>query len=648
MMQNHRFVSAMGACALMVLVSILAMVPSALSQGEDAKAEIRSFDADVTIDNSYAVTNIAVVLANPGDEPMDETVEFQIPEDAFITNFSITKDGKTYYAQVMGAEDAEQKYEAAKENGQNAGLMASRGQSTFAYGISISPKATLTVGIRYEDFLERTPEGITYVLGLGNFGDRVIDNVDIEMNLFYGRTIKNITAYSYTNSTVITTKAQNTAAQVSFEAVSVPLKEDFIVNWALGGIPANGRMYFQRGGPGEDGYFFHVFSPEAKELGGYMPKDIVFVLDKSGSMEGTKIDQVKDAFSGIVDDLLPADRFEIIKFCDDTERINGGLVNASIDAKKSAKTTIGAITAYGSTDIEGGLIEAIDMLVTPKERVPIIILLTDGQPTAGQTDPDVIRQDIIAHNKLGISIYALGFGDDVDFEFLTALALENGGTATRIYEDSDGSQQITGFYGTVSLPVLRDIDFLYSKGTSEIFPVHVDAMFEGSDIVICGRFPANATKVSFQATSMTSGGARMFSEAFVVNTTVAHPFIERYWAYAKIGHYMDLIAVEGEKEDLVSVVENVSMEYGFVTEYTSLYVELPENEKVNQVQGDPNTYDIDGGSGNGGSGGGTGTYPPAKSKSAGGAAAPGYDAVLMVGAVLVAVAILYSTSRKRK
>jgi len=648
MMQNHRFLSAMGACALMVLVSILAMVPSALSQGEGPKAEIRSFDADVTIDNSYAVTNIAVVLANPGEDAMDETVEFQIPEDAFITNFSITKDGKTYYAQVMGAEDAEQKYEDAKEAGQDAGLMASRGQSTFAYGISISPKATLTVGIRYEDFLERTPEGITYVLGLGNFGDRVIDKVDIEMNLFYGRTIKNITAYSYTNSTVITTKAQNTAAQVSYEAVSVPLKEDFIVNWALGGIPANGRMYFQSGGPGEDGYFFHVFSPEAKELGGYMPKDIVFVVDKSGSMEGTKIDQVKDAFSGIVDDLLPMDRFEIIKFSDVIEQINGGLVNASTDAKTSAKTTIGAITAYGSTDIEASLKNAIDLLETPKERVPLIILLTDGEPTSGVTDTDQIRANIIAYNKIGISIYTLGFGDNVDFEFLTALALENGGTATRIYEDSDGSEQITGFYDTVSMPVLRDIDFNYSKGTYEIYPVHVDAMFEGSDIVICGRFPVSAKTVSFQATSMTSEGARTFSEAFDVNTTVAHPFIEMYWAYAKIRHYMDLIAVEGEKADLVSVIENVSLEHGFVTEYTSLFVELPDDEVVNN--GNPyiaaETYD--GGSGNGGSGGGTGSYPPAEKKSASGAAAPGYDAVLLVGAVVVAVAILYSTSWKRK
>jgi uncharacterized protein YegL len=635
---------AMAVVLAMVLVSYLPMVPA-----EGTRADIDFLMAEVDIDNSYAITEITAKLVNPTSNPLDETFVFSIPEDAFITNFSLTVKGVTYYADIMKKDEAEQKFEDAKKAGNNAGIMTSRGKSTFAYGVSIAANDSVTVTLRYEDYIERTVDGYRFDLGLDSYEARTIGKFDVLVSMRYDRPILDLTAETY-SETVIDMFGANETARVSYHYNDFKATEDFILTWDLEQTSVNGYMLFHE--EGGEGYFFHVFNPAMDDLGGYIPKDIVFVLDVSGSMGGRKIEQLRDAFGEIVMDLRDGDRFEIISFSSGVDPEYHDLVDATYVQRTEAKDTINGISAGGGTNINDALLEGLDVLNTPRERVPIIVFLTDGQPTSGETNRNTIRENVRTHNELDVSIYCLGFGNNVEFDFLSALAMENNGFAQRIYEDSDASDQITDFYDTVSLPLLRNADFEYSEGTDEVYPTHVDNLYEGSEIVICGKYMPGTSSISFDSTAMTAAGETRFHSTFKVDTSGDHDFIRRYWAYAKIRYLMEEMTLAENDTTLVDDITNLSLEYGFVTDYTSLFVEVPDDDTFKPDPDQRPSLSLAGSENGGGSYDmKTGATPPAqptgRTQDSGSLeSAPGFEMALVLPAIAIIAVLMARRSRR--
>jgi uncharacterized protein YegL len=626
---------------VMVLVSYLP-----LASAEGPIAEIEFLRAEVDIDNSYAITEVTAKLNNPSDQAIDETFAFEVPDDAFITNFSLTVKGVTYYADIMKKDEAEQRYEEAKKAGNNAGIMASRGKSTFTYGVSIAANDSVTVTLRYEDFIERTVDGYMYELALDSYGGRTIGSFSIDVRMGYDRAITDLRAETYVNGTFFTVARANMSAKASYTAQDFKATDNFILRWDLAKTSVNGYMLFYERPGSEEGYFFHVFNPTVEDLGGYLPKDIVFVLDKSGSMSGRKMDQLKDAFGKVVMDLRAEDRFEIVTFSSDVGTSYDKLIDASYTNTVEARHDIDSIEAGGGTNINEALLTGLEILDTTEERVPIIVFLTDGRATSGVTSTTKIRENVRAANEAGVAIYCLGFGENVDFDFLKALALENDGIAIKIYEESDASDQITDFYDTISLPLLRDVDLSYGEGTSEVYPTHVDNLYEGSEIVISGRYNRSLTSITFKATAMSSAGQRAFSDTFAVATTGYHDFIERYWAYSKIRYLMDQMAIADNVTVLEEEVTDISLDYGFVTPYTSLFVEVPKDDVFTP---DPTARPVARGyegdtSGNYAADKTSPAYPP----RAGGKESniPGFELALLAPALAIAAVLIGRRSRK--
>ncbi len=598
----RRYMVLLGVLGL-ILCSCLAVATTTaaaarVSRGDAPEIEYLMIEAE--IDNNYATTEITEKFVNPYDYAIDETFTFEIPEKAFISNFSLTIGNNTYYAEIVPKDVGEQKYQEAVVNGSDAGLVEAKGKNVFSYSVSLSAYQSIIVGLRYEQYIAKSLGGYEYLLPLtgGNI-DRSIKSVSFNIKLRSNLKVNSVDIANYNADTSVINKSP-WETWVLFNANSFTPTKDFIMNYEIAAPPINGTMLNYDDGTAE--YFFHIFSPQLDELGGQiMDKDIIFVLDKSGSMQGEKINQLKVAFDEIINELHPNDRFNLIIFDSVIREYQTELIGASETNKNDAVDYIYNINAQGSTNIDEAMLTALGMFEYSETKVPIIVMLTDGLPTAGTTNTLTIRDNVKTANTADVAVFCLGFGFDVDFEFLKAMALENYGLALRIYEGEDASEQITGFYDTISTPLLKDLKFTYSGGTYEIYPTEVAQLFEGTEVVVVGKYNGASRYIKSTVDATSWDGMQTFEEIFELEDDSNHSFIPRFWAYAKIMALLDEITINGENDSLVENVTNLALEYGFVTPYTSLLVEIkppssedPNDGDADQVPVSPPPDDTDG------------------------------------------------------
>ncbi len=558
-----------------VLLFLLSTVCSSIITAEDEKSiQITSMNIDVEINNGYTVTEISATMYNPYDENLNGTFNLMLPETAFVSNFSLIFDNKTYYAQVLEKEKAEEKYSEAKSQSKTAGIVEARDMKQFSYSVNLKAYQTVVVTLRYEEFLEKRLEEREYKLAVSSIYNEPISHFLLVVELNSEREITSLEKIGCSDKTTVEW-IDTKHGILSIKENDFFPSEDFSFTYEESALSVNGTLVSYYDEVNEQYYFFHIFSPQQEELGGSMPKDIVFVLDRSGSMSGQKITQLKDAFSEIINKLPSDDKFTIITFNEDISIYNSELLIASQENINNAIGLINSIDASGSTNIYDGLEYSLELLESSEGRTPIILLLTDGLPNSGKiSTPYAIRENIKEHNLIQCPLFTLGFGDDVDFDFLAALSLENYATSKKIYTASDASEQIQNFYDTISTTLLRDITVEYTPVCEFVYPMSIPSLFEGSETVISGICP-NVTELSSQITARTKVGIKYFNSTFELNSTQTNNiFIYRYWAYSRINYLLDEIKIQGEQPSLVNEIINLSIQGNFVTPYTALFLEI--------------------------------------------------------------------------
>ncbi|OBS70164.1 hypothetical protein A6R68_01296, partial [Neotoma lepida] len=338
------------------------------------------------------------------------------------------------------------------------------------------------------------------------------------------------------------------------------------------------------------GYFIHYFAPRGLPP---VEKNVVFVIDVSGSMFGTKLQQTKKAMNTILSDMQASDYFNIISFSDKVNIWKAeGSIQATVQNIHSAKTYLSHMEADGWTDINAALLAAASEPGKGRGvgQIPLIMFLTDGEPTAGVTTPSVILSNIRQALGHRVSLFSLAFGDDADFSLLRRLSLENQGEARRIYEDTDAALQLEGLYEEISKPLLADVRLDYLGGLVGASPrAHFPNYFCGSELVVAGkvqpgeqelgihlaaRGPNGQLLVARHSEEATNSSQKAFGCPGKPALNVAH-FIRRLWAYVTIG---ELLEARFQARDtttrrlLAAKALNLSLEYSFVTPLTSLVV----------------------------------------------------------------------------
>uniref|UniRef100_A0A3B3QT90 Inter-alpha-trypsin inhibitor heavy chain family member 6 n=1 Tax=Paramormyrops kingsleyae TaxID=1676925 RepID=A0A3B3QT90_9TELE len=567
--------------------------------------KVTDFHIRCKVVSRYAFTTVTSSIWNQLSITKEAAFEVNLPDSAFISNFSITSNNKTYTAQVTERGVAKRIYDEAKRKGKAAGLVATKERETekFRVVVSIPPGARTSFSLSYEELLFRRLGH--YELTLGLRPTQPVQNFSLEVTVMERTGISFIKVLPLRTSRLMSSTVQGTSKILVQQTSTSPkgLNGDFILQYDVELNDLMGDVQIH------DGYFVHYFAPRKLPV---VPKNVIFAIDVSGSMIGTKIKQTKQAMATILSELREDDFFNIITFSD-TIRIwkNGGTVKAILSNVHDAQEFVKKITAEGWTDINSALLSAGQLVKSMTQnstrRIPLVIFLTDGEATTGVTSSEMILRN--ARKALGsASLFGLAFGDDADFALLRRLALENRGVARMVYEDSDAALQLKGFYDEVASPLLSDIQLSYLDDqafdvTRSLFPNY----FQGSELVVTGRIKPGAQDLkvflsaedSKQILKLENIVPTFSSESNVTASPLgcqgdmngALSFVQRLWAYFTI---KELLRAKLNSTDpaaqrlLAEKATNLSLKYNFVTPVTSLVVVKPDaNEGPKQCSGRP-------------------------------------------------------------
>ncbi|XP_023354069.1 inter-alpha-trypsin inhibitor heavy chain H3 isoform X3 [Sarcophilus harrisii] len=579
--------------------------------------EIYSTKINCKVTSRFAHNVVTTRAVNRADTAKEVSFDVELPKTAFITNFTMTIDGVTYPGNVKEKEVAKKQYEKAVSQGKTAGLVKASGRKLekFTVSVNVAAGSKVTFELTYEELLKRHKG--KYEMYIKVQPKQLINHFEIVADIYEPQGIKELNAdVSFiTNDlmNVLTKSFSGKKGHVSFKPSfdqqrSCPtcstslLNGDFIITYDVNREqPGNVQIV--------NGYFVHFFAPQNLPI---VPKNVVFVIDISGSMSGRKLAQTKDALLHILNDVKEDDFLNFILFSSDVTVWKENMVQATPENLKEARNFVENMQTAGLTNINDGLLKGIEMVNRAREMgilldrsTSIIIMLTDGEANTGESRVDKIQENV--KNAIGgkFPLYNLGFGHDVNYNFLEKMALENHGVARRIYEDSDANLQMQGFYDEVANPLLIDVDLQYPQNAiSDVTQNNYQHFYDGSEIVVAGKV-VDLESNSFVADVKGHGALndltfteevdmKEMEEALKEQEYIFGDYIERLWAYLTIEQLLEKRKnAEGEeKENLTAQALDLSLKYHFVTPLTSMVVTKPEdNEETQSIADKPGEED---------------------------------------------------------
>ncbi|MEW6006574.1 MAG: VIT domain-containing protein, partial [bacterium] len=529
---------------------------------------------NVKIKEQAASTVVDQAFINPYKQDIEGTYIFPLPQGAGISSFSLFQDGKKISGEILDKDKARKIYEDIVRRMKDPGLLEYIGGNLFKARVyPIPAKGKKRIELSYDEII-KADEGVckyVYPLDIERFSENPIKEILINVEIKSDIPIKNV--YSPTHNVKVERK-DDYNVRVTYEENNKRPFFDFILYYTLDKKDIGVSLLTHKGD--EDGFFLLLASPNQKKEES-IPKDITFVIDTSGSMSGNKIEQAKSSLQFFLNSLKEGDRFNIIRFSSDVEPLFKEIGEASLENKEKARDFIKNIKASGGTNINDALLSSF---IKQEKRPHIILFLTDGLPTVGETDIQKVTKNVKENNKAS-RIFVFGVGDNVNTNLLDLVSSENNGVSTYIREDEDIEAPISGLYKKVENPVLSDVSLSFGEiSVYDLYPKKLPDLFFGSQIILLGRF-----KDYGKATLVLSG---MMKEKKVYEYNVNFPkkekdneFLPHLWATRKIGYLLDQIRLKGENEEIIEEIKALSKKYGVITPYTSFLV-IEEEERVIQ------------------------------------------------------------------
>ncbi len=548
--------------------------------------DIRNHHVTVSIEDQIAITRVDQVFYNPNEFTVEGTYLFPLPKEATVTNFKLWIDGSPVEGEVLSAEQARQTYEEIVRQMIDPALLeyVDRG-AVQARIFPIDPGAERRIELEYSQVLQAENGLVRYAYPLNTekFSRTPLEQVTIRVDIQSGTPIR--AAYSPSHDIGIS-RESSTHILAGYEAKDVRPDSDFVLYYSLGETEAFHLLTYRNpNDPADpDGFYLLLLAPRPDTAIQVLPKDVLLVLDRSGSMDGEKYRQAQEALAFILENLNPEDRFNIIAFSTGLETYARGLSPASESAR--AIDWVRSSRPLGSTDINRALLEALGLLEEnrgdrPFERPAFIIFLTDGLPTEGVIDRERILENFAAQAPDNIRLFTFGVGYDVDTFLLDLLAQNHHGASTYVAPGERIDEIVSGFYAKVSTPVLTDLQLDFAGVTVfDDYPAPLPDLFVGSQIISVGRY-RDGGSADVTLTGIVNGEQHSFTypeQVFDRRSEIndLKSAIPRLWATRKIGHLLSQIRLHGPDQETVDQVVSLSIRYGIVTPYTSYLVTEPD------------------------------------------------------------------------
>jgi Ca-activated chloride channel family protein len=544
--------------------------------------EVNYVHVNTGITNQIAVTSIEQEFYNPNPSRLEGTFVFPVPKGAHLDKFAMEIDGKQVEAELLGADKARKMYEEIVRKLKDPALLEYSDRDIFKVRVfPIEPNSKKRITLRYTELL-KTDNGLAnYSLPLDTerFSARPIKNVSVKVDLETKRPLKSI----YSPSHAVEVKRQDANHAIAgYEASDVQPDADFALYFAPEKEEIGVNLLTARSS-GEDGYFLLLASPgvDVREQQ-IVLKDVVFVLDTSGSMAGKKLEQAKKALAFCVENLNDGDRFEILRFSTEVESLFDKFVKASKPNRAKAQDFIKDLKAMGGTAIDDALRKALDLRsgaydqdrAGAAERPLVVIFLTDGCPTVGATDQEAILATVKKHGAGRTRIFCFGIGTDVNTHLLDSVAQESRAVSQYVLPEEDLEVKVSNFYAKIKEPVLANPTLQFTGGVhaTKLYPSPLPDLFKGEQLVLVGRYSGRGdSAVIIEGT--VNGQTRKFTfEVKFPTESSNNAFIPRLWATRRVGYLLDEIRLRGDNPELSEEVTELARKYGIVTPYTAYLI----------------------------------------------------------------------------
>ena len=541
---------------------------------------ITSLDVNVNLNGQVARVQVSQEFKNTSKRTIEASFVFPLPYDGAIDRLTLLVGNKEYDAKLIDRDEARRIFEGYVRRNQDPALLEWMSSGMFKTSVfPIPPGETRKVTIRYSQVC-RQFQGMTewlFPLRIARHTTRPIEQLSVQVSIASSLAIKSI--YSPTHSIAVK-KPSSKIARISYEQKNVIPTTDFRLFYDVGKQSIGTSVLSYRPDGDEDGYFMMLMSPDIQlQQQQSISKNVVFVVDRSGSMTGRKIDQAKEALRFVINNLNDGDLFNIVAYDSEIETFAPELQRHNKSSRDKALGFIESVFAGGSTNIDGALNTALDML-QDDETPSYVVFLTDGIPTVGETNIARIVDNATKANSVRARVCCFGVGYDVNSLLLDKLARTGYGQSVYVRPDEDIEAKVAEFYTRIAAPVLTDvklrvdvdgIKIAQGSVVNRVYPRNLYDLFAGDQLVIVGRYK-HAGNAKVVLSGRVNGEVQQFEFPAKLehkSTSSNQAFVEKLWAVRRIGEIIDKIDLEGPNDELLNELVTLSRRHGVLTPYTS-------------------------------------------------------------------------------
>jgi Ca-activated chloride channel family protein len=480
-------------------------------------------------------------------------------------------DGDRLEGQLLARDEARRIYEDIVRRRRDPALLEYVGRNAFQASVyPIPPGGERRIELEYSQVLPVDNGLVEYVYPLNTekFSARPLEDVVVNVSVRSNDPIKAVYSPSHDVDVV---RRGDYNADVGYEAYDVLPDQDFVLYYTVSPQDVGLNLLTYKPDPEGEGFFLLLAAPRVEiDTRQVVAKDVILVLDISGSMRGAKIEQAKEALDFVLDNLHEEDRFNVIAFSTGTRPYARGLVSAG--ERGEARAFVERLEASGSTDINRALLEAVAM--AGDARPTTLIFLTDGLPTVGEVEIERIIDNLADAAPDSVRIFPFGVGYDVNTTLLDTVAQNHRGASGYVLPEEAIDEKVSAFYAKVSTPLLADLALDFGRAdVADAYPYPLPDLFAGSQLIVVGRYDGSG-----EATVTLRGEVNDEPQVFEYGgvhfrDAGGEAFIARLWATRKIGYLLKQIRLNGEADELVDEIVDLSVRYGIVTPYTSFLVE---------------------------------------------------------------------------
>lgn len=578
----------------------------------DVKAEISSFLSRVTVTQEFE---------NPFKEKIEAVYTFPLPQNAAVDDMTMMIGSRTVRGKILPREEAQAVYEAAKANGQVASLLDQERPNIFTQSVAnILPGEQIKITISYVETLQYEDGGYEFTFpmvvgpryvpgapqlsqkgnGFASDTDQVSDgsritpkmalpglrsghDISLDIQLDAGLVVDSINSKSHQ---VDVERTAPSSAHVRLkEGATIPNK-DFVLRYDVAGGSIQDALLTHRSDKG--GFFTMILQPPDRVTAtDVTPKELVFVLDTSGSMQGFPIEKAKETMKLALDSLYPSDTFNLITFAGDTRILFPTPVPATKANLQKAQAFLSSRSGSGGTEMMTAIKAALEASDN-QDHIRIVCFMTDGYVG---NDMQIISE---VQRHQNARVFAFGIGSSVNRFLLDKMAEAGRGEVEYVALSDDGSAAAKRFHERIRNPLLTDISIDWNGlPVADVYPQRIPDLFSAKPLILSGRFtaPANGT-IHLKGKIAGSDFARDIPVSFP-ETMASHDVLSSLWARRRIDDLMSQDysgAQRGDmKPDLMQTITQIGLEYRLMTQFTSF---VAVEEMIVTDGGQPRRIDV--------------------------------------------------------